>query len=1161
MIVKNRVFALFLSITLLLSTFVTPVSAESITDFTVKVGNATATAGDSRVAVDILLENNPGIAGFSFCVNYDTDKLVLVESEINIEDGYKVVAQPTGYGVNLAWTGPSGYSKDGKIATLYFNVPKDVLASEAAIDIVYREGYDSFYDAHEHDIAVQTAGGRVSIEALQETDKPSVNVGGVSAAFGATDIVVPITVKNNPGFSGFSFCVNYDTSRLVFESADILLDGGYEVIGHPEGYGVNVAWTSTEAYTENGTIAELHFSLTDDPNSGKAYVTMAFREDYDSFYSFTNGTEQDVVFDSFDGYVDITNHNFGDWVVTTPATCTETGLKTRTCLDCSKTETAVITKLSHEYVAVVTPPTCTVQGYTTHTCKTCPAYYTDTYVDVVDHTLGEWEQHIAPGCDVKGEDIQRCTVCKTIIHTRVVDETGHDFDSWYIVTAAKFNEDGQERRECKNCDHFETKRIPKLSESHVCDFTGSEELVEDATCTENGSKKVFCAVTECGEYQVVEITAFGHSLGDWYVVTAAKFDEDGQERRDCVFCDYFETNRLPKLSETHSCSFTGSEEIVQEASCTESGVKRVYCNVAECGKHTTVSIDPTGHTEGEWEIKVPATCTEAGTAVKACTVCREELQSKPIEAKGHAWDYGTVITPPDCLNEGVKTFLCANCTETKTEAIDAVGHTAGEWTVANDATCTVAGTKEKRCTVCQALVATETIPATGHQLGDWYEYTAAEFHTDGEERKDCSKCDHYESRRIPKLSESHSCAFTGTEEMISHPTCTQSGSKKVYCFEAACGKFTTVDIDPTGHTDGVWEIETAANCTETGREVIKCTVCKTVLQSRSIDATGHSWDNGVVTREATCLNEGEKTFTCVICSAKDVKTIPTGGHTPGEWSIAKPASCTEAGTKELHCTVCQQLLGTDGIVAQGHQYGSWSVTQQPTATAPGEKSRECSVCHDVQTSVIDPTGVLPKIVVSSATGSVGSTVKVTISLQDNPGIITANLKVLYDATKLRLISAEDSGLLNDSVFSNDLTLNPYIVCWDDALAASNNASNGVIATLTFQVLESDACKTDIVVTFEEDEIYDINLDPVFFETQNGQVEIVDFIFGDVDGNGVCNIRDATILRRYVAKWEGVTVNELAADVNNDGIVNIRDATILRRHVAKWDGYTDLPYTG
>ncbi len=941
---KKRIFALLLSITLLFSAVVTPVSAESINNFTVKVSDATATAGDDRVAVDILLEDNPGIAGFSFCVNYDTEKLVLVESKINIEDGYKVVAQPTGYGVNLAWTGASGYSEDGKIATLYFNIPKDLTISEANVDIVYRSGYDSFYDSHEHDIAVQTVNGKISIAALQETDKPSVNIGGVSVNFGATDIVVPITVKNNPGFSGFSFCINYDTSRLVLESTNILLDGGYKVIGHPEGYGVNIAWTSTETYTEDGTIAELHFSLKDNANSGKAYINTAFREGYDSFYGFVDGTEQDIAFDAFNGYVDVNSHHFGEWVVTTPATCITTGVKTRTCSDCSKTETVVIPKVDHEYAAVVTDPTCTAKGYTTHTCKTCPDYYIDTYVDMVDHTLGEWEQSIAPECEVKGEEIQKCTVCKATINTRTVDETGHDFDDWYVVTEAKFNEDGQERRDCKNCDHFETKRIPKLSESHTCDYSGREEIIENATCTVNGSKKVFCTETECGKFEIDEIVAPGHSLGDWYVVTEAKFNEDGQERRDCANCDYFETNRLPKLSESHVCNFTGREEIVEDATCTVSGSKKVYCNVTECGKYTTVNIDPTGHSEGEWEIKTSATCTETGAEVKKCTVCGEELQFKTIDTTGHDWDEGAVTTVPDCLNEGVKTFHCANCTDTKTEAIDAIGHTKGEWKVVSGASCTVAGTKENRCTVCQALVAYETIPATGHSFGDWYEYKKAEFNTDGEERRDCANCDYYDSRRIPKLSESHTCSFTGAEEVISPPTCTQNGSKKVYCSNSACEKYKIVSIDPTGHTEGEWEIKTSATCTETGAEVKKCTVCGEELQFKTIDITGHNWDEGAVTTVPDCLNEGVKTFRCANCTETKTEVIGATGHIESEWNVANSATCTVAGAKEKRCTVCKALIAYETIPSTGHSFGDWYEYKKAEFNTDGEERRDCANC-------------------------------------------------------------------------------------------------------------------------------------------------------------------------------------------------------------------------
>ena len=89
---KRRFIALLLSFVVFVSAAAIPVYAETTGDFTVKVGEITATAGDSMVAVDILLQNNPGIAGFSFCVNYDTERLVLVNALIWLEGGYRVVS-------------------------------------------------------------------------------------------------------------------------------------------------------------------------------------------------------------------------------------------------------------------------------------------------------------------------------------------------------------------------------------------------------------------------------------------------------------------------------------------------------------------------------------------------------------------------------------------------------------------------------------------------------------------------------------------------------------------------------------------------------------------------------------------------------------------------------------------------------------------------------------------------------------------------------------------------------------------------------------------------------------------------------------------------------------------------------------------------------------
>ncbi len=63
---------------------------------------------------------------------------------------------------------------------------------------------------------------------------------------------------------------------------------------------------------------------------------------------------------------------------------------------------------------------------------------------------------------------------------------------------------------------------------------------------------------------------------------------------------------------------------------------------------------------------------------------------------------------------------------------------------------------------------------------------------------------------------------------------------------------------------------------------------------------------------------------------------------------------------------------------------------------------------------------------------------------------------------------------------------------------------------------------------------------------------VSVLYGDVDGNGVVNDWDEVVLMRWLAEWEGVTINEANADVNGDGIVDDWDQIHLARYFADWD---------
>ncbi|TYQ15397.1 UNVERIFIED_CONTAM: endoglucanase Cel9N [Acetivibrio alkalicellulosi] len=58
----------------------------------------------------------------------------------------------------------------------------------------------------------------------------------------------------------------------------------------------------------------------------------------------------------------------------------------------------------------------------------------------------------------------------------------------------------------------------------------------------------------------------------------------------------------------------------------------------------------------------------------------------------------------------------------------------------------------------------------------------------------------------------------------------------------------------------------------------------------------------------------------------------------------------------------------------------------------------------------------------------------------------------------------------------------------------------------------------------------------------------DFIYGDLNGDGIVNSTDYILLRRLVLEIPVNNVNLLAADVNADGLINSTDCIILRRYI-------------
>ena len=71
-------------------------------------------------------------------------------------------------------------------------------------------------------------------------------------------------------------------------------------------------------------------------------------------------------------------------------------------------------------VDVVTKPTCTEKGYTTHTYPSGKSY-TDTYVDALGHSWGDWVRTVSPTLTSTGKEVRTCSVCGET-ETRTVEK-------------------------------------------------------------------------------------------------------------------------------------------------------------------------------------------------------------------------------------------------------------------------------------------------------------------------------------------------------------------------------------------------------------------------------------------------------------------------------------------------------------------------------------------------------------------------------------------------------------------------------------------------------------------------------------------------------------------------------------------------------------------
>ena len=294
--------------------------------------------------------------------------------------------------------------------------------------------------------------------------------------------------------------------------------------------------------------------------------------------------------------------------------------------------------------------------------------------------------------------------------------------------------------------------------------------------------------------------------------------------------------------------------------------------------------------------------------------------------------------------------------------------------------------------------------------------------------------------------------------------------------------------------------------------------------------------NGVV----TAVSDGLAYFEIACGTVKTVAAVSVR-NTPHTHSftrelplaeyLAGDATCTEPARYYYICS-CGGV-GTSTYAygeAKGHVFGEWTLN-----LADNTCERICSVCGEAEKD--DSMSLLS---VSGSMARAGDTVRITVSLANNPGIAALAFRISYPKGAMTLESAVAGELFGNA------TLNPSagLFLFDNA---TDVTENGTLLTLTFKVSDT-AALGEYRIALEIVSCNNASEETILLCGGQANILIRDVLPGDVNGDGVVDTLDITRLRRYLAE-EDVEIFP-GADMTGDGAVTLADLACLRRYLVE-----------